>query len=275
MIWSFAVFLIFMLQVLLNLPNPGNRQPIQISTCLKYLALNVPWIIVLSLPISGLFSTSSVYISGLLNKTSRQFYFRGKSAISRLSAFLAPAATLGACIAFICLLLALFVVPATNTHISSLAGFMKTGAVPADLPKSDREMSVGDLLKQVNQLSLESGQASQEQKTGLRLKRNQFMVEVYKKFAIPLLGILLPVLGGIMALILSKLRSGQRIFLFLFDILILIFIWLFLVAGESWGDRGVLSPFASMFLTPAFAATIIVALIKRTGEILASTGESV
>jgi lipopolysaccharide export LptBFGC system permease protein LptF len=121
---------------------------------------------------------------------------------------------------------------------------------------------------------VENSQAGLQQKTGLTLKQNQFMVEVYKKFSIPLLGFLLPILGGLLALFLSKLHSGQRFILFLFNVFILTIIWLFIIAGESWGDRGILPPVAGMFLSPAFAGIVIAALIKRASEILASAETS-
>jgi lipopolysaccharide export LptBFGC system permease protein LptF len=269
-VWSFAIITFFMVQVLLGLKNSGNYQPIQISLYLKYLALNLPWIVSLALPISGLFSASDVYISELLNKTTRQFFYSGKTATSKLSTFFAPATILGTFITLVCLLMTLLIIPTTNSGVKSLAFFMKTGTVSSNHAKSDREMSAYELLNQAHRLSLEITNAGQQQKTELKLKQNQFMVEVYKKFTLPLLGILLPLLGSILALILSKLHSGQRFLLFLFDIVILISIYFFLIAGESWGDRGILSPLAGMLLTPTFVAIIIVALIKRTSEILAS-----
>jgi lipopolysaccharide export LptBFGC system permease protein LptF len=273
-VWSCAVSFIFVLMVLLNLPNNGNQQPILISTYLRYLTFNLPWIISLSLPISGLLATSDVYISGLLNKTASQSNFRGNTTISRLFSFLVPAATLGASIVMILFFDLAVIVPTANSRCAGLAIFMKTGAAPSNHLKSDREMGMRDLLKQVKLLSLESSQANQQQKMKIALKQKKIMVEVYKKVSIPLLGLLMPILGSIIALILSKLRSGQRVFLFLFDIILLIFIWLFIIAGESWGDRGSLSPFVSMFLTPACTLIIIVALLKRANEILASTEAS-
>jgi len=268
--WFFAITGVFIIQVVFGLQNIGNQQPVHTSLYLEYLMLNLAWIIALSFPISGLFSASSAYISVLLDKSNRELCYSGKTARSRLTLFLAPAATLGACIALVCLLTMLFVVPNANSRIISLVSIIKTGNVASTNNKTDRTMSIAQLMNQVNQLSLESTQADQEKKNELTLKQNKLMVEVYKKFAIPLLGLLLPILGSILALILSKLRSGQRMLLFLFDIAICLFSWLFLITGEVWGDRGALPPIVGMFLSPMLVAGIISALIKRCSEILAS-----
>jgi len=101
---------------------------------------------------------------------------------------------------------------------------MKTGTAAFDGPQGDREMSVGQLLERAKQTSLESSHANAQKKIEIDLERNRLMVEVYKKFALPLLGFLLPILGGLMALILSKRRSGQWTIQFLFNIFLLILI---------------------------------------------------
>jgi hypothetical protein len=271
LVWFSGITFILFLQLVLSLKEFGFKEPIQVSLYLRYLLLNLAWIVSLSLPLSGLFSSSSAYISGLLDRRAQDIHHDGKTQFSGLASFLAPAAALGFSVALICLAMCLFVVPSANLRSSNLAEFMKTGTATFDGPQGDREMSVGQLLERARQLSLESSHASVQKKIEMNLKRNRLMVEVYKKFALPLLGFLLPILGGLMALILSKRRSGQRTILFLFNIFLLILIWVLLIAGEAWGDRGILPPFASMFLTPLLAIIIIVALLKRCGEILAST----
>jgi len=268
--WFFGITLAFVLQLVLSVKEFRCEEPVLATMCLKYLLLNLAWIVSLSLPLSALFGSSSAYISGPFKKKVQQIHNAGKTPFSRLAGYCTPAVALGFCVALICLVMCLFVVPYANLRISRLTELMKTGTVAPDNPMSDREMSVGQLLEQAKQISLESSQANRQLKTELDAKRNQLMVEVYKKFALPLLGFLLPILGGLVALVLSKRRSGQRLILFLFDILLLILIWILLIAGEVWGDRGILSPFVSMFMTPAIAAIIIVALTNRCSEILES-----
>lgn len=269
--WFSGITFILFLQLVLSLKESGFKEPIQVSLCLRYLLLNLAWIASLSLPLSGLFSSSSAYISGLLNRRAQKIHHDGKTRFSELTAFLAPAIVLGFCIALISLVMCLFVVPSANLRISNLAEYMKTGTTTFDGPQNDREMSVGQLLERSRQTSLEGSHSNVQEKFEMDLKRNQLLVEVYKKFALPLLGFLLPILGGLMALILSKRSSGQRTILLLFNIFLLILIWVLLIAGEAWGDSGILSPFASMFLTPILTTIIIVALLKRCGELLAST----
>jgi lipopolysaccharide export LptBFGC system permease protein LptF len=272
--WTFAVTLVLIVQILLNLPKIGNQQPIPILIYLEYLALSLAWTVPLSFSIAGLFGSSSFYISRVLKKNSQQDKSSNTSAFCKVARFLKPAATLGAFAFLVCLSLMLFIVPAANSRISKLVFTMQTGTMAPNTATSDRVLNLVRLLAKANQLSLESNQGDQHKRTELRLMKNQYMVEAYKILAIPLLGLLLPVLGALLALILSKLRSNQRILLFLFDVFVLIFIWLLLIVGESWGDRGLLSPFASMFLSPIIAALIIAALIKRASEILASAEAS-
>jgi lipopolysaccharide export LptBFGC system permease protein LptF len=268
--WFLGITLAFVLQLVLSVKEFRFEEPVQATMCLKYLLLNLAWIVSLSLPLSALFGSSSAYASGPFKKKVQQIHNAGKTPFSRLAGYCTPAVALGFCVALICLVMCLFVVPYANLRISRLTELMKTGTIAPDNPMSDREMSVGQLLEQAKQISLESSQANRQLKTELDAKRNQLMVEVYKKFALPLLGFLLPILGGLVALVLSKRRSGQRLILFLFDILLLVLIWTLLIAGEIWGDRGILSPFVSMFMTPAIATVIIVALTNRCSEILES-----
>src|SRR5512133_1772070 len=269
--WFSGITFMLFLQLVLGQKEFLFKEPIQVFLCLRYLLLNLAWIVSLSLPLSGLFGSSSAYISRLLNRGAQKIHHDGKTRFSGLASFLVPATALGFCIALVSLVVSLFVVPPANSRIINLVEFMKTGTATFDAPQSDREMSVGQLLERARQTSLEGSHANEQKKFEMDLKRNQLMVEVYKKFALPLLGFLLPILGGLMALILSKRCSGHWTILLLFNTFLIILIWVLLIAGEAWVDRGILPPFASMFLTPILATIIIIALLKRCGEILAST----
>jgi lipopolysaccharide export LptBFGC system permease protein LptF len=264
-----ALTLIFIAQFFgVFFPQMTHHPQISFSLCMELLVLQLLWSFTVSFPIAGLFGASSLYISRLRKKNNRLVRGDNPAEFSKVTTFLMPSVALGAFIFLVILALALFVLPYANSRTGQIIDTVNTGYSAPRFPKSDREMGIREKLQMANQLSIESGKADRQRKAGLLLKKAQYMIEVYKLFAIPLLGFLLPMVGAILALMLFRLRWGQRILLFLFDIFIAALAWSLLIAGESWGDRGLISPFLSMFLSPAVVAAIIAALVQRVQGIL-------
>jgi hypothetical protein len=267
-LWALAATALFCIHVLVvGLPKVRACR-LGLGPATEFLALHLAWIAVLSLPIAGLLGSSSACMSQLLRRDSRTPSGAGTRSLSGLWPYLAPAAAIGGLTAAVCLAMNLYVLPAANSRLGDTYSRL-SGAKASWRWKNSREKSVGELLAQAKQLSQEIAQADEKGRIGPAETRNEIMVEVHKKFAIPLLGLLLPILGSMLALVLSALKWGQRLLLFLFDVSFLVLVWLLLVVGEAWGDHGVLPPFLSMFLTPALAAAIIAALSKRGCAVLA------
>ena len=266
-----ALTLIFIIQYfLVYFSRTVHHDQISVSLCMEYIAIYLLWTFSVSFPIAGLFGASSLYISRFRKKNSPQVQEFGTSGFSKLTGFLMPSVVLGTLIFLVCMALMLFFLPYANTRACRIIDTADTGSSIPRSEKSDRELGLSELLQKADQLSIESGSADRQKKTELLLKKAQYMIEAYKLFAIPLLGFLLPIVGALLALMFSRLRWGQRILLFLFDIFILALVWFMLIVGETWGDRGLISPFAAMFSSPAIVAVIIAALIMRTRGILAS-----
>ena len=82
---------------------------------------------------------------------------------------------------------------------------------------------------------------------------NKYLVELHKKFSIPFASIVFVLIGAPLGIIARK--SGFAMSA-AFSIGFFIIYWAFLIGGEEFADRGLLSPFLSMWL-PNFVLGII------------------
>ncbi len=74
---------------------------------------------------------------------------------------------------------------------------------------------------------------------------NKYLVELHKKFSIPFASIIFVLIGaplGMMA------RKGGFVVSMAFSLGFFIIYWVFLIGGEEFADRGLLSPVLSMWL---------------------------
>ncbi len=92
---------------------------------------------------------------------------------------------------------------------------------------------------------------------------NKYMVELHKKFSIPVASIVFIFIGaplGIMAQ-----RGGFAVSM-AFSLGFFIIYWAFLIAGEELADRGMLSPFLSMWMPNMILGTVGIFLSYRTSR---------
>ncbi len=98
-------------------------------------------------------------------------------------------------------------------------------------------------------------QAEYQQKVveSFDIKRNRYMVEFHKKFAIPFACVVFALLGVPMAVTSSRAGKGVSVSL---AIAVYLVYYLFLVGGEKFADRGRLDPFLAMW-----SANIVLAAV--------------
>jgi len=92
---------------------------------------------------------------------------------------------------------------------------------------------------------------------------NKYLVELHKKFSIPIASIVFILIGapfGIMA------RRGGFAVSMAFSLGFFIIYWAFLIAGEELADRGMLSPFLSMWLPNMILGAVGLYLSYRTSR---------
>ncbi len=114
--------------------------------------------------------------------------------------------------------------------ITLLMNFGKTQ--PGSVSKSDRELTVGELLEKIEKL-----------KNGGR-DYNYLLVEFHKKFSIPFACIVFALIGAPLGI--QGKRSGKS-HGFVISLFLITVYWMFLLAGETLGDRGRIPPFLSMW----------------------------
>ena len=94
-------------------------------------------------------------------------------------------------------------------------------------------------------------------------KQNKYLVELNKKFSIPVASIVFILVGaplGIMA------RKGNFAISGAIGLGFFIFYWAFLIAGENFADRGVMTPLLSMWLPNIVLSILGLYLIYKTSK---------
>ena len=94
-------------------------------------------------------------------------------------------------------------------------------------------------------------------------KQNKYLVELNKKFSIPMASIAFILVGaplGVMA------RKGNFAISGAIGLVFFIFYWAFLIAGENFADRGVMTPLLSMWLPNIVLSILGVYLIYKTSK---------
>jgi lipopolysaccharide export system permease protein len=124
--------------------------------------------------------------------------------------------------------------------------------------KGDREMTVGEMMGEVESLDdaiarvrLQQGDSPvqrefiDEQVRSYNRRKNEFLVEVHKKVAIPFACIVFVFVGAPLGVVV---RRGGKGVGFSLGLVFYLSYYIFLVAGESFGDRGIIAPWFSMWL---------------------------
>ena len=110
---------------------------------------------------------------------------------------------------------------------------------------------------------VEQSRYQEKIKDSYQIKKNRYLVEFHKKFAIPFACIVFALIGVPMAVTSS--RSGKGISVSLAIAVYLIY-YLFLVGGEKFADRGRLDPFLAMWSANFFLLAIGIPLFLKAAR---------
>lgn len=142
---------------------------------------------------------------------------------------------------------ALFRVPAPGL-------VLKRGAAAS---KSDREKSVGEMLRDIKELR------KQKESRHILRRISSYLVEIHKKFSIPVACIVFIIVGAPLGILAHKGGIGVSggISLLFFTLY-----WAFLVNGEDLADRGIVSPAMAMWMPNVILAVVggwLIGLARR------------
>jgi hypothetical protein len=124
--------------------------------------------------------------------------------------------------------------------------------------KGDREMTVGEMMDEVRSLddaiekvglqpdaSPVQREFIEQQIESFNRRKNEFLVEIHKKTAIPFACIVFVFVGAPLGVVV---RRGGKGIGFSLGLVFYLSYYVFLVAGESFGDRGIIPPWLAMWL---------------------------
>ena len=118
-------------------------------------------------------------------------------------------------------------------------------------PKGDRELSISELLAKSKKLRNRG------------LSDDYLMVELHKKFSIPFACIVFALIGAPLGI--QGKRSGKA-HGFIFSLMLITIYYIFLMAGEAFGDKGKVSPFLAMWAPNIFFIIIGLHLLHRVNN---------
>jgi lipopolysaccharide export system permease protein len=144
--------------------------------------------------------------------------------------------------------------------------------------RSDRELTLAEMYDKVDELKqslaeVETAYKSKSyptptdtkryeaQKKGVDLHINSFLVEIHKKFSIPLASMAFVFIGVPFGIMTRRSGKGVGIGISLFFFIVY---YVLLVAGESFGDRGIVPPWFAMWLPNALLTGAGIWLLIRT-----------
>ena len=142
--------------------------------------------------------------------------------------------------------------------------------------KGDREMTAAEMLAAVKKLEEGIAMARAEgadtfieekyqlqQLEMLERRANEYRVEIYKKTAIPFACAAFVLVGGPLGVVVRRAGKGAG---FSFSIGFFLIYYIFLLAGEAFGDRGMMPPFLSMWLPNILLTALGVWLVTRAAR---------
>ncbi|MDH3975152.1 MAG: LPS export ABC transporter permease LptF [Deltaproteobacteria bacterium] len=118
-------------------------------------------------------------------------------------------------------------------------------------PKGDRELSIGELMDKSKKLR-EKG-----------LSDDYLMVELHKKFSIPFACIVFALIGAPLGI--QGKRSGKA-HGFIFSLILITVYYIFLMAGEAFGDKGKVPPYLAMWAPNIFFVSIGIYLLYKVNN---------
>ncbi len=139
--------------------------------------------------------------------------------------------------------------------------------------KGDREMTIAEMRETLAKLDEGIAMAraqpaptfieekyKQQQLDALDRRRNEYLVEVYKKTAIPFACCALVLVGGPLGVVVRRSGKGAG---FTFSVGFFLLYYIFLLGGEAFGDRGKVPPWLAMWLPNILLTGLGVYLLVR------------
>jgi len=120
-----------------------------------------------------------------------------------------------------------------------------------DIPKSDRELSITELLARIKEMKQKGRDY------------NYLLVEFHKKFSIPFACIVFALIGAPLGI--QGKRSGKS-HGFVISLFLITVYWMFLLVGETLGDRGKIPPFLSMWAPNIVYLIIGIYLLRKVNH---------
>ncbi len=152
----------------------------------------------------------------------------------------------------------------------------------ASAAKGDREMTAAEMRAAVEKLAEGIAMTRAEAVTTfieekyqlqqielLERRKNEYLVEIYKKTAIPFACAALILVGAPMGVIIRRGGKGAG---FSFSIGFFLLYYIMLLAGEAFGDRGMMPPFLAMWLPNILLTALGVWLLTRAVRGMVSFG---
>jgi len=148
--------------------------------------------------------------------------------------------------------------------------------------KGDREMTLVEMRRALAKLDEGIAMAAAEpaptfieekykkqQLQTLARRRNEYLVEIYKKTSIPFACCCLVLVGAPLGVVVRRAGKGAG---FTFSIGFFLLYYIFLLAGEAFGDRGIMPPWLAMWLPNIILTALGVYLLIRAAYGMATVG---